>query len=211
MQHVAYLYGRDGIQAAGAGRAPFWHDPRRRLSSLVHDVTAVRDHGEDRLRQLLRHTPTAQKQESEPCTIHKTKAPNLFGFPTEIWGMFHSPWKSRLSTTVCLLLPTDGLYAAQPCELKHAITDAMISCSDSLLKSPSCLWTSPFVVTPILTRSLQRRKYDMTKAWATHSKIKKKWKINTTTCFTEIHLSTNWKTGFRHKHQTKTETGNLTV
>lgn len=150
MQHVAYLYGRDGIQAAGAGRASFRHDPGRRLSSLVHDVTAVCNHGEDCLRQLLRDTPTAQKEDSEPCTVRKTKAPNLFSFPTEIWAMFHSPWKSRLSTTVCLLLPTDGFYAAQPCGLKHTITDAAILCSDSLLKSPSCLQASPFVVTPIL-------------------------------------------------------------
>lgn len=53
-----YLYGRYGVQTAGAGGASFRHDPWRWLPGLVHHVAAVGHHGEDGLRQLLRHAPT---------------------------------------------------------------------------------------------------------------------------------------------------------
>lgn len=57
-----YLDRRDGIQATSTGWAPFWHDTRRWLSSLVHDVAAVGYHGENGFWQLLRHASEGREE-----------------------------------------------------------------------------------------------------------------------------------------------------
>lgn len=100
-----YLHRRDGVQAAGAGRASFGHHSGWGLSSLVHDITAVCYHGEDRLWQLLRNTPGMWKHDSKPCDIHKNKALNLFDFPGEIEATFHKKkLQNHLSKSYILLL-----------------------------------------------------------------------------------------------------------
>lgn len=88
----------------------------------------------------------------------------------------------------------------------------MSPCPNPLLKAPSCPQAShhslllPFLIS-LHTRSLQKRRY-MTRTWTIQ---RQRWGVNTTTQFTEIHLSINWNTCFTHQHLTKTETGNLTI
>lgn len=58
---TANSYRGNSIQAAGAGCPALRHDSWWRLASLVHHIATVGHHGQDCLRQLLRHTPNTLK------------------------------------------------------------------------------------------------------------------------------------------------------
>lgn len=85
----------------------------------------------------------------------------------------------------------------------------MIPCSNLPHKASFFTKTSPLMVTLLL--NLITHKISLKDEIHGLCTQTKKEEVNTTTCFTKTHLSTDWKTCFTHWHLSQTETGNVTI